>query len=134
MAYDDNKVQITGNLGFDVETRFYEGGEISEMRVALYAGKNKPANWVKVKKWGAIDPSVRSGLLKGARITARGYLSPCEVWIGKTDGQAKGTTVVTAEEIEITPWEDRGGYVTQAEPSATDGSDRSIDDFDDVPF
>jgi single-stranded DNA-binding protein len=146
MAYEDNKVQITGNLGFDVETRFFDSGEISEMKVALYMGKNKPPNWVKVKKWGAIDPSIKSGLVKGARITARGYLSPCEAWISRTDNQAKGTTVITAEEIEITPWEDRSGYVPQGEPSphqqakpnalesVNKSSESSIEDYDDIPF
>ena len=138
--YDDNQIKIIGNLGFDAETRFFERGQITEMRVAVYAGKDKPANWVKVKMWGEINDHIREGLVKGARVTVRGSLGPIEVWISKMDSQPKGTAVVIAEEIEITPWTGNKAAQSQdrAQPAAASVADdgRSIDSYDDesIPF
>lgn len=117
--YEDNQIKLVGNLGYDAETRFFERGQLTEMRMAIYAGKDKPATWVKVKSWGEINDTTRAGLIKGARVTISGYLSPCEAWVSKADGQAKATSVVTAEHIDLTPWKGK----------ATPDDSMPIDDY-----
>jgi single-stranded DNA-binding protein len=154
MAYDDNQVQIIGNLGQDAETRHTASGHtITTINIGVYAGKDKPKTWVKVKKWGDIDESTMRGLVTGTRVTVNGYISPCEAWISKESKEAKGATVITAESISITPWEDRGSSGSNAskpanatyrkvapaipaQPALNDSQDtgRSIDDYDDIPF
>lgn len=131
----DNNVQIVGNLGSEPETRHFESGaKLSALSVALYAGKDKPAVWVKVKAWNEVVESMPQGLKKGDRVCVIGQLSAPEAWLSKVDNSAKCSIVVNAEAIALKPWSDRsGGKASQPAPANSDEG-RPVENYDEIPF
>jgi single stranded DNA-binding protein len=139
----DNFVKLTGNLGSDAETRHFESGnQVTALSLAIYAGKDKPATWVKAKAWGEIDVDLLPRLTKGTRITVTGRLGPCEVWNGEPDNQAKGINSVIVDSIALTPWVDRNGSNGEARSQSTrndsnpapQDDSRPTEDYEDIPF
>ncbi len=75
----DNTCTISGNLGADPELRFTpSGAAVATFSVAVYAGKDKDANWFDVTAWtGNYDQqaeNIAETLRKGDRVTVYGRL------------------------------------------------------------
>ena len=68
----DNLMQIVGNLGYPPETKHFDSGSrLTTFSVAVYAGKDKPANWVKVNAWNEVSDQMPQALDKGDRVFVR---------------------------------------------------------------
>jgi single-strand DNA-binding protein len=129
-----NSVQLIGNLGADPEMRYVgDGGScVTEIRIAVYAGKDKrtsepkPSMWFTVKAWNAVAEQIATGFRKGDRIRiVEGQLSQ-DSWQDRETGKNRTKDYVLAWKVEKIERQQRDEHPNVEEPEPAD--------YDDIPF
>lgn len=105
MSRDLNKVQLTGRLGADPETRYTpQGSAITKFRIATsrsYTTNGEQVNeteWTQVIAWNKLAEICAQYLRKGARIYIEGRLQT-RSWDDKDTGQKRYMTEVIANDM-----------------------------------
>lgn len=104
---DYNLVKLIGNLGADPDVKtFTSGSLVTEIRIAVYNGKDKatnepkPSMWFTVKAWNAAGEEIANNFRKGDRIRiVRGQLAQ-DSWQDRDTGKTRTKDYVLAWEVE----------------------------------
>ena len=137
--YAYNSVQCVGNLGADPELRFTStGGKICEMRIAIYAGKDRTTGearsaWITVKCFGHAAEWAGDNLLKGDRVAITEGQIDEESWQDRETGKRRSKLIVKAWKM---------AKVVRNSPTAAVSTERPQDqpdqpsqpNYDEVPF
>lgn len=91
-----NNVVISGRLGADTETRDVSGKLVTNFRMAVYQGKDKPSTWIQVTCWEKTAEFCR-GITKGCEVIVEGALSTREYTT--KDGVAKTSVEIRANRV-----------------------------------
>lgn len=91
-----NNVVISGRLGADAETRDANGKLVTDFRMAVYQGKDKPSTWLKVTCWEKTAEFCR-GITKGCEVIVEGSLSTREYTT--KDGATKTSVDIRANRV-----------------------------------
>ena len=106
MAKDLNKVQLTGNLGKDPETRYTaQGSALTRFSVASSRRWHTPegddreeTEWFTVVAWNKLGEICAQYLQKGARVYIEGRLQT-RSWEDQQTGQKRYMTEVIANDL-----------------------------------
>jgi single-strand DNA-binding protein len=137
--YAYNSVQCVGNLGADPELRFTStGGKICEMRIAIYAGKDRTTGearsaWITVKCFGHAAEWAGDNLLKGDRVAITEGQIDEESWQDRETGKRRSKLIVKAWKM---------AKVVRSSPVAAVSTERPQDQpdqpsqptYEDIPF
>jgi single-strand DNA-binding protein len=97
-----NSVSLTGRLGADPETRYFESGSVvAKFRLALseFAGGKEITHWVSVEAWGKTAEIAANYLKRGSLVGVSGSLKE-ESWTNR-DGSKASRLVVKADRIHL---------------------------------
>jgi len=91
-----NSIIVSGRLGADAETREAGGKLVTNFRMAVYQGKDKPASWVKITAWEKTAEFCQ-GITKGSEVIVEGSFSTSEYTT--KDGVAKTSVEIRASRV-----------------------------------
>lgn len=106
MSRDLNKVQLTGRLGADPETRYTpQGSAITKFRIATSRGwrtaegeDREETEWTNIIAWNKLAEICAQYLRKGARVYIEGRLQT-RSWDDQSSGQKRYMTEVIANDM-----------------------------------
>lgn len=146
-----NKVMLIGNLGRDIELRYTPSGQArAEFSMATSRNFKRNDEWVEetdwhnIVMWGERAERAAEQLRKGKQVYVEGRLST-RSWDDEKTGDKKYRTEVIADRVFALGRKEEGetpSFVPPAEgfgstepvPSPTTGTQKGINDFDDLPF
>lgn len=93
---------VSGNLGRDPELRFTPSGKaVASFSIAVYAGKDKPADWFDVTVWNGnydlLAENCSESLSKGDRVTVSGRIVQ-DRW-EEADGSKRTKVKIVADDV-----------------------------------
>jgi single stranded DNA-binding protein len=91
-----NNIIVSGRLGADAETRDANGKLVTNFRMAVYQGKDKPSSWLKVTAWERTAEFCQ-GITKGCEVIVEGSLSTSEYTT--KDGATKTSVEIRANRV-----------------------------------
>lgn len=96
---DFNNVSVSGRLGSDPETRFFDSGSCVtrfSLAVTEYIKGEQRTQWIRVEAWGKTAEIIANNVTKGDRVGLVGSLKT-EQW--ESNGQKNSRTVVLAQQV-----------------------------------
>jgi single-stranded DNA-binding protein len=125
---DLNVFSCTGRLGFDAETKEFNGKTKARYRVAV-GGRKDTTLWLSCDHWNC-HPAILQALVKGARVGLTGRIEE-QKWTSK-DGAEKSAFVLVVNDVALLspkqPQEER-------EPTVIAGAPRRAKwETDETPF
>jgi single-strand DNA-binding protein len=109
---DLNSVSLTGRLGADAETNFFESGKcLTKFSVAVKGMKKDETHWFNCQYWQNDLSGVVDYLRKGQQVGISGRLSQ-EKWEDKQTGAKRERVVVIINQITLL-----GGQKSDSVPS-----------------
>lgn len=92
-----NKVQLFGRLTRDPEGKFTQSGMmIVKFTLAVDAGKDKPANFIKITAFGKTAEVIAAHVKKGHRLLVEGHIQTGSY---EKDGKSISTTDIILEQF-----------------------------------
>ena len=134
MAKDLNKVQLTGNLGKDPETRYTaQGSALTRFSVASSRRWHTPegddrdeTEWFTVVAWNKLGEICAQYLQKGARVYIEGRLQT-RSWDDKDGKKRYSTDIVADRVVFLSSGGAEGGGGAEPFPATTDGAGGGAD-------
>ena len=130
MPYPKQEIELIGNIGKELDTRFTpQGTQVSAFSLAVSrefernGEKAKETLWCQVTAWGKLSEQIQHTLRKGQQVLVKGRLNPDSnggprIW-NRADGSAGASFEVTATEIWLSVYNRNPGepqYVNEAPP------------------
>ena len=123
-----NIASLIGNVGDYPEIRHFESGKVkARFSIAIYAGKDKPAEWFDCEAWGFSAERVAQRVSKGSRVAIAGALKQ-ERWEDAQTGARRSRVVVVAQSVEVI----EKAAKSASQSAANDNSSNA--DYDDIPL
>lgn len=98
---DLNSVCLTGRLGQDAETTFFESGKcLTKFSVAVKGLSKDEVSWVSCQYWQNTPSGVIDYLVKGTQVGVKGRLKQ-ETWTDKNGGGKREKMIVVIEGITL---------------------------------
>ena len=95
-----NMIGISGNVGQDVEVRYFDSGKNNaKLTLAVRRGKDDP-DWFPIEIWGAPAKIAEKYVEKGSRVSIKGHLKQ-DSWTDKKTGEVRTKPVVVADQIGL---------------------------------
>ena len=141
MAFSLNRIQLIGNLGRDIETRFTTGSvSISSFSIATtHSYKGKDGNWVNETTWHNvtvfnISDFMKEQLKKGKKVYVEGRLTKRE-YTDKEGNKRYSTDVISEKIIPLESSGEGSNYTDDSSTSSDSVTEMSAPDSnDDLPF
>lgn len=128
-----NTVHVEGRLGRDPEVKYIGSGgkAVTEVSIAVNAGKDKPPIWVPVKAWNE-RAGVLAGFKKGQMVVIDGQIG-VDTWQDKNSGAKREKLYVLAWDIALHEWSREDAPPATAPPPLR-ATVPTAADLDDHPF
>lgn len=131
-----NVCSFVGNLGSDVDTRYFESGKCkSEFSLAISMGKEKPPLWMKCEAWERIAETAANYLRKGSKVAVSGSLEQ-DSWTDKLTGEKRQRQYLRVSSLTLCDSRQEqpaAQPVAQSTPTAQPAP-APVAGYDDIPF
>lgn len=95
-----NSIVVTGNVGQDVDARYFDSGK-NNAKTSLAVRRSKDdTDWFPLEAWGKTAETMSNYVSKGSKIGAIGSLK-IESWIDKDTGLERSKPVIKVDRIEF---------------------------------
>lgn len=147
-----NKVGIAGNVGGDVDSKYFGSGKNNAKFSIAVRRTAKESDWFAIECWSETAKVCDQYVAKGSKLGASGHLK-IETWTDKNTGQARSKPVIVADRVSLLGKggdgsTDQKSYQSTAQPAAvkssnppprssgpSTGKPKAVkSDFDDIPF
>jgi single-strand DNA-binding protein len=141
-----NSLSIVGNVGQDVEVRYFESGKNNaKFSVATRRTKDE-TDWFSVELWGATAKIADQYVTKGSKVGVNGALK-IETWTDRNTGEVRSKSVIVGERLSLiggkTADQDSQSYSQSTAARSSQPASRAKSsapaahqepDYDDIPF